>query len=74
MKLPRPVAAAALFEEAVDALHRIIEDLDHYRLVRKNGRFINTYLTASSASGRMFRVGTVRAPLFQFRQRSGTSA
>ncbi len=43
MELPRPVAAAALFEEAVDALRRIIEDLEHYRLVRKNGRFVNTH-------------------------------
>jgi hypothetical protein len=49
MELPRPVAAAALFEEAVDALHEIIEDLDHYRLVRKNGRFINTYVDNDSA-------------------------
>jgi hypothetical protein len=44
MELPRPVAAAPLFEEAVDALHRIIEDLEHYRLVRKDGRFINTFV------------------------------
>jgi hypothetical protein len=43
-ELPRPVAAAALFEEAVDGLRRIIEDLEHYRLVRKNGRFVNTHL------------------------------
>jgi hypothetical protein len=42
-ELPRPVAATTLFEEVVDALHRIIEDLEHYRLVRKNGRFINTH-------------------------------
>jgi hypothetical protein len=49
MEVLHPVAAAALFEEAVDALHRIIEDLDHYRLVRKNGRFINTYVDNDSA-------------------------
>jgi hypothetical protein len=43
-ELPRPVAAIPLFEEAVDALHRIIEDLKHYRLVHKGGRFINAYV------------------------------
>jgi hypothetical protein len=42
-ELPRPVAAATLFEDAVDVLRRIIDDLEHYRLVRKDGRFINTH-------------------------------
>lgn len=44
VELPCPVDAAALFEEAVNALHRIIEDLEHYRLIYKDGRFINTYV------------------------------
>ena len=43
-ELPRPVAAAALFEEAAGALHEIIEDLEHYRLVVENGRFTNTWV------------------------------
>jgi hypothetical protein len=50
MELPRPVAATALFEEAVDALYRIVEDLEHYRLVRKDGRFINTWIDNESAA------------------------
>jgi hypothetical protein len=47
-ELPRPVAAAALIEEAVDMRHRIIGDLDHYRLLLKNGRFINTHFYSDS--------------------------
>ncbi len=50
MELPRPVAAAALFEEAIEALHRIVEDLEHYRLVRKDGRFINTHVDNDCAT------------------------
>lgn len=43
-ELPRPVAATALFEEAINALREIVEDLEHYRLVRKDGHFINTHV------------------------------
>jgi hypothetical protein len=50
VELPRPAAAAALFEEAVDALHRIIEDLEGYRLIRKDGRFINTWVDNESST------------------------
>jgi hypothetical protein len=50
VELPRPAAAASLFEEAVDALHRIIEDLEGYRLIHKGGRFINTYVDIDSST------------------------
>jgi hypothetical protein len=43
IELPRPVGATALFEKASKALHQIIEDLEHYRLVLKGGRSINTH-------------------------------
>ena len=48
MELPRPVAAAPLFENAVAALQEIVEDLEHYRFVRKDGRFINTWVDNES--------------------------
>jgi hypothetical protein len=38
-----------VFEEALDALHRMIDNLDHDRLIRKNRLFMDTYVDNDAA-------------------------
>ena len=42
MRAARAATAAALSDEALDALHRMIDNVEHDRLIRKNRLFMHT--------------------------------
>jgi hypothetical protein len=42
-ELPKASTAAELFNEAIDGLGRVVEDLDHLSLTYQGGRFVGTY-------------------------------